>query len=158
MKFTMCHVAMIVIVVISAVFTQTETLTEEADSDKADANEGEEKDELLVLQEILAVTKEANGSQIAFNTAVELAYNESPQVREYLKDQKLTPRDSRRVRNLSIKVIRHENIIVVKHKPQLIIRWSDNNNTSNADKLEPDSKPTTIESHDQTNKEINLAK
>jgi hypothetical protein len=110
-----------------------------------------------MLQNNSAVTKEANGSQIAFNTAVELAYNKSQQVRNYLKDQKLTPRDSRKVRNLSIKVIRHENITVVKHKPQLIIRWSDN--TSNADKLEPDSKYNIeVESDSQANKEKNESK
>jgi hypothetical protein len=139
--------------------TQTEALTDEASFHKTYADEGkeeEEKDELLALQEILALTKEANGSQAAFNTLIELAYNKSQQVRDYLKDQKLTSRDSRKVRNLSIKTIRHENIIVVKHKPQLVVRWSSNdNNTSNADKS-TDLKGNNIEvqSDNQTNKEI----
>ena len=135
------------------IVTRKQRLTDEASFHKIDAKEEEENEESLVLQEILDVIKDTNGSQAAFNTAVELAYNKSEQVRDYLKDQKLTPRDSRRVRNLSIKVIRHENITVVKHKPQLIIRWS--NNTSNADKS-TDLKDNNIEvqSDNQTNKEI----
>ena len=45
------------------------------------------------------------------------------QIRTYLGD-KLTQRENKRVKNLCLKIIRHPNIEVVKHKPQLVVRWS----------------------------------
>lgn len=78
--------------------------------------------ENLAFDEILTVIKEANGFHIAVNSAIQSAYNRSKSVRAHIGD-KLTQRENKRVKNLCLKIIRHENIEVVKHKPQLIVKW-----------------------------------
>ncbi len=86
-----------------------------------DATKGEE--ESKVLEEIVATIKEVNGFQIALNSAIQSAYNRNEQVRTYLGD-KLTQRENKSVKKLCLNIIRHPNIEVVKHKPQLVVRWS----------------------------------
>ena len=43
-------------------------------------------------------------------------------MRSYLGD-KLTSRENKKVIDLCLMIIRHPNIDVVKHKPQVIVRW-----------------------------------
>lgn len=38
--------------------------------------------------------------------------------------EKLTQRENKRVKNLCLMIIRHQNIEVVKYKPQLVVKWS----------------------------------
>jgi hypothetical protein len=78
----------------------------------------------ILLQEVLSFIESTKGLQIAVSTAVTSAWNRHEQIRNYLGD-KLTTRENRRVRDLYLRIIRHPNIEVVKHKPQLIVRWSD---------------------------------
>ncbi len=83
----------------------------------------------LVFQELLDIIKLANGSSIAFNSAIESLCKNNEVTRNYLGD-KLTARENRDVRELQLKVIRHPNIEVIKHKPQLLIRWKEDNITN----------------------------
>jgi hypothetical protein len=76
------------------------------------------------LQEVLSVIKSAKGHHIAVSTAVASTHNAHEQIGSYLGD-KLTTRENRRIRDLHLRVVRHPNIEVIKHKPQLIVRWSD---------------------------------
>lgn len=78
----------------------------------------------IVLQEVLSIIESAKGLQITVGTAVASAWNAHEQIRNYLGD-KLTTRDNRRIRDLYLRIIRHPSIEVIKHKPQLIVRWSD---------------------------------
>jgi hypothetical protein len=84
----------------------------------------------LALSEILEVIKEANGSQISFNAAIDAAWSRNELVRTYIGD-KLTLRENKKVRNLAVEIVHHPNIEVVKTRPQIIIRWiesaADNN-------------------------------
>ena len=80
--------------------------------------------EEIILQKILSVIESAKGHQIAVSTAVTSVWDASEQIRNYLGD-KLTTRDNRRIRDLYLKIIRHPSIEVIKHKPQLIVKWSD---------------------------------
>ena len=79
----------------------------------------------LTLKEVLEKIKEANGSQISFNTAIESACSRNQLVRAYLGD-KLTSRENKKVRNLSVEIMHNKNIELVKHKPQLIFKWIEN--------------------------------
>lgn len=78
----------------------------------------------IALQEVLSFIESANGYQIAVSTAVIAVWGAHRKIRNYLGD-KLTSRENRRIRNLYLRIIRHPNIEVVRHKPQLIVRWSD---------------------------------
>jgi hypothetical protein len=42
--------------------------------------------------------------------------------KNYIGD-KLTQRENKRVKRLCLKIIRNENVQVVKYKPQLVVRW-----------------------------------
>ena len=75
-----------------------------------------------VVEDILKIIMDENG-QIALNYALQSACQKSSTVKEYLKDEKLTARDSRKVRNIFVEINRHPNIKVVKKKPQLIVKW-----------------------------------
>jgi hypothetical protein len=77
-----------------------------------------------VLHELLDFTKLSNGSSISFNSAIQSICKNNEVTRNYLGD-KLTARENRSVRDLYIKVIRHPNIEVIKHKPQLLIKWKE---------------------------------
>jgi hypothetical protein len=46
---------------------------------------------------------------------------------------KLTQRENKQVKNLCLKIIRHANVEVVKHKPQLVVKWSVAAQTTNQD-------------------------
>jgi hypothetical protein len=77
-----------------------------------------------ILQKILSNIKSAKGHPIVVSTVVTCVWNSSEQIQKYLGD-KLTTRENRRIRDLYLRIIRHPNIEVVKHKPQLIVKWSD---------------------------------
>jgi hypothetical protein len=91
----------------------------------------------IVLQEVLSIIESVNGLQIAVSSAVASAWNAHEQIRNYLGD-KLTTRDSRRIRDLYLKIIRHPSIEVIKHKPQLIVRWSDKESSSDTQYMDSD--------------------
>jgi hypothetical protein len=76
----------------------------------------------FIFQELLDFTRLANGSSISFNSAMQSICKNNGVTRNYLGD-KLTARENRDVRDLQLKVIRYPNIEVIKHKPQLLIRW-----------------------------------
>jgi hypothetical protein len=80
--------------------------------------------ENIALQEVLFIIESAKGHQIVVSTAVASTHNAHEQIRNYLGD-KLTTKENRRIRDLYLRVIRHPNIEVIKYKPQLIVKWSD---------------------------------
>jgi hypothetical protein len=94
-------------------------------SDEKTGNSGNSEMHNLTLREVLKVIKEANGLQISFNAAIESACSRNQLVRAYLGD-KLTSRENKKVRNLSVEIMHNKNIELVKHKPQLIFRWIEN--------------------------------
>jgi hypothetical protein len=84
----------------------------------------EENDSLIfnsIFQKLLESIKLSNGSLISFNSAIKSICKNNRDVKNYLGG-KLTARENRNVRDLQLKVIRHSNIEVIKHKPQLLIR------------------------------------
>jgi hypothetical protein len=88
----------------------------------------------IVFEEVLSIIKAANGSQLVVNTCIASGHSNNELVRTYLGDN-LTSRDNRKVRDLCLKIIRHHNIEVVKHKPQLVVKWVEANSR--------ESKPTS---------------
>ena len=78
----------------------------------------------IILQKILSIIESAKGHQIAVSTVMTYVWNASDQIQNYLGD-KLTTRENRKIKNLYLRIIRHPYIEVIKHKPQLIVRWSD---------------------------------
>jgi hypothetical protein len=91
----------------------------------------------IILQKILSIIESAKGHQIAISTVMTCIWNASEQIQNYLGD-KLTTRENKRIRDLYLRIIRHPNIEVVKHKPQLIVRWSDKESSSETLDLESD--------------------
>lgn len=87
----------------------------------------------IILQKILSTIESAKGHQIAVSTVVTRVWNTSEQIQNYLGD-KLTTRENRRVRDLYLKIIRHPNIEVVIHKPQLIVRWCNKESPETSDR------------------------
>ena len=79
-------------------------------------------EENTVFQKILSKIKEYDGLLIGLNACIESVYNQDEQVRRYIGD-KAASRDNRKVRELCLKIVKHENIEVVKHRPQIIVRW-----------------------------------
>ena len=77
-----------------------------------------------VIEDIIKVVKDEKG-QTAANFVIELAIQASQVVKEFLKNENLTARESRKVRNILVEVVRHPNIEIVKRKPQLVVRWLD---------------------------------
>lgn len=65
----------------------------------------------------------ANGSEIAFNFVVESVHFQNERIKLYV-GEKLTSRENKKVRNLALEIIRNKNIEVIKHKPQLLVRWN----------------------------------
>ena len=84
-----------------------------------------------VIEDILKIIIEEHG-QIALNYVLQLACQKSNTVKEFLKNEKLTARDSRKVRNIFVEIIRHPNIKVVKKKPQLVVKWIEQENEKEA--------------------------
>lgn len=78
----------------------------------------------ILLQEVLSIIGSVKGLEIAVSTAVTSVWNRHERIRNYLGD-KLTTGENRRIRDLYLRIIRHPNIEVIKHKPQLIVRWAD---------------------------------
>ena len=76
----------------------------------------------IALQEILRTIELTHGSTLAVNYAITTVCKNNETVRNYLGD-KLTSRENRNVRDLVSNIIRHPNINVIKHKPQLLVRW-----------------------------------
>jgi hypothetical protein len=105
--------------------------------------------EHLVLDQILDTIKLANGSQIAVNSAIQSACSMNEEIRAYLGD-KLTSRENRKVRDLCLLIIRHPNIEVIKHKPQLIVRWS----SSSSLQTQPPSRDQPLTNHEHTEHNI----
>jgi hypothetical protein len=83
----------------------------------------------IALQEILKTIQSFNGSIIAVNFAIGSVCKNNETVRNYLGD-KITSRENRNVRDLVSNVIRHPNIKIIKHKPQLLVKWFESNNDS----------------------------
>ena len=75
-----------------------------------------------IVEDILKLIIDEHG-QIALNYALQLACQKSNKVKEFLKDEKLTARESRKVRNIFVEINRHPNIKVIKRKPQFIVKW-----------------------------------
>ena len=80
----------------------------------------------IALQEILKAIELTHGSTIAVNYAITTVCKNNETVRNYLGD-KLTSRENRNVRDIVSNVIRHPNIKIIKNKPQLLVRWFENN-------------------------------
>ena len=79
-----------------------------------------------VVKEILDIIKSENGT-ISLGYTLQLACQRSQIVRDYLrKEKKLTQRDSRTVQNLFVEIVRHRNIKIIKRKPELIVKWIEN--------------------------------
>jgi hypothetical protein len=92
----------------------------------------------IALQVVLSVIESAKGDQIAVSTVVASVWSTHAQIQNYLGDT-LTTRDNGRIRELYLRIIRHPNTEVIKHKPQLIVKWSDKKPSSKA--LDPESNP-----------------
>ena len=75
-----------------------------------------------VIEDILKVIRDENGL-ISLGYALQLACQRSEVVKEYFKDEKLVARESRKVRNLFVEINRHPKIEIVKKKPQLVVKW-----------------------------------
>ncbi len=86
--------------------------------------EFESKIKDILFREVLSFIESAEGLEIVVSTAVTSVRNRHEQIRSYLGDT-LTTRDNGKIRELYLRIIRHSNIEVVKHKPQLIVRWAD---------------------------------
>ena len=82
-----------------------------------------------VIEKIIQVVKDEKG-QIAANLVIELAIQASQVVKEFIKDEKLTSRESRKVRNILVEIVRHPNIEIVKRKPQLVVKWLEKERTT----------------------------
>ena len=80
-----------------------------------------------VVEDILKIIINEHG-QIALNYVLQSACQKSSIVKEFLKNEKLTARDSRKVRNIFVEINRHPNIKVVKKKPQLVVKWIEQEN------------------------------
>jgi hypothetical protein len=80
----------------------------------------------IVFEEVLSIIKAADGSQVALRTCIASVHSKNDQVKNYLGDN-ITSRDNRKVRDLCVRIIRDSSIDVVKHKPQLIVRWIEAN-------------------------------
>ena len=75
-----------------------------------------------VTSEILDIIRNENGI-ISLGYSLQLACQKSETVRNYFKDEKLTSRESRKVRTLFVEIIRHHNIQVIERKPELVVKW-----------------------------------
>jgi 3-methyladenine DNA glycosylase AlkD len=58
---------------------------------------------------------------------LQLACQKSKIVKDFLREEKkLTQRDSRKVQNLFVEINRHPNIKTIKRKPELVVKWIEN--------------------------------
>ena len=98
--------------------TQSHGHTPTESASRAISADGED----FVLEHTLSLIKDANGSQLAVNAIIEALHNQNEQVKNYLGNN-ITSRDNRKVKNLCLKIVRHDNIEVIKYKPQLVVKW-----------------------------------
>ena len=84
-----------------------------------------------LVGDILKIIRDEHG-QIALNYVLQSACEKSSIVKEFLKNEKLTARDSRKVSNIFVEINRHPNIKVVKKKPQLVVKWIEQENGKEA--------------------------
>jgi hypothetical protein len=89
------------------------------ESDDSDIKREEEE---LAYKQIIAIIEAADGHEVVVNNAIISAHSNSEQVSNYIGD-KLTQRENKRVKRLCLKIIRNENVQVVKYRPQLVVRW-----------------------------------
>lgn len=75
-----------------------------------------------VVEGILKIIKD-EGGQIALSYALQVACQQSEKVKEFLKNEKLTQRGSRKVKKIFVTIIRDSNIQIKKRKPQLVVKW-----------------------------------
>jgi hypothetical protein len=80
-----------------------------------------------VIEDVLKVIRDENVS-ISLGYALQLACQRSEVVKEYFKGEKLTQKDSRKVKYLFLEINRHLNIKEIKRKPQVVVKWIDNEN------------------------------
>jgi hypothetical protein len=81
-----------------------------------------------VIEHILKVIREENGT-ISLGYALQSACQRCELVRDFLRNEKeLTQRDSRTVQHLFVEIIRHKNIKIIKRKPELVVKWIENEN------------------------------
>ena len=100
-------------------------MTVSQDSCYVESKEHNPKEEIPknVIEDILKVIRDECGS-ISLGYALQLACQRSEFVKDYLKNEKkLTQRDSRTVRDLFVEIIRHPSIEIVKKKPELVVKW-----------------------------------
>lgn len=83
----------------------------------------------VAFKEILQVIRSKQGFGIAVNFAIECACANSEAVKNYLNG-KMTSRENRDVRDIVSNIVRHCNIDVIKQKPQIVVKWSENNDDS----------------------------
>lgn len=83
----------------------------------------------VAFKEILKVIRSKQGSAISVNYAIECACANSEVVKNYLNG-KMTSRENRDVRDIVSNIVRHCNIDVIKQKPQIVVKWSENNDDS----------------------------
>lgn len=95
--------------------TQNQTINYEADNQDS-------KENRLILDQILDEIRNANGLVVSVATVLEFAYRRYESVRIYI-GEKLTQRENRKVRQLYLAIIHTKDIEVVKHKPQLLVKW-----------------------------------
>ena len=89
------------------------------ESDDSDIKQEEEE---FAYQQVIAIIEEADGHEVVVNNAIKSVHGRSEGVRNYIGD-KLTQRENKRVKRLCLKIIRNENIGIVKYKPQLVVKW-----------------------------------
>jgi hypothetical protein len=83
----------------------------------------------VAFKEILKVIRSKQGSAISVNFAIECACANSEAVKNYLNG-KMTSRENRDVRDIVSNIVRHYNIDVIKQKPQIVVKWSENKDDS----------------------------
>jgi hypothetical protein len=83
----------------------------------------------VAFKEILKVIRSKQGFAISVNFAIECACANSEAVKNYLNG-KMTSRENRDVRDIVSNIVRHCNIDVIKQKPEMVVKWSENNDDS----------------------------
>jgi hypothetical protein len=77
----------------------------------------------LTRNKILEEIKKVNGSVVSVGNVLELIHKQYEFVRIHIGN-KLSQRENRKVRQLYLDIIRNNNIEVVKHRPNLLVRWN----------------------------------
>ena len=90
---------------------------------ESDDSDAEQEEAEFAYRQVLAIIEDADGHEIVVNNAIESAHSKSERVRNCLGDR-LTHRENKRVKRLCLKIIRNENVQVVKYKPQLVVKWA----------------------------------